>query len=188
METNIPLSMRNYQTRSLSIEVEKAAGEVEEQNEALDFDFDVFAKPGDALSQALTFKIAYRKPLRSMPGNCLSIRCEMLGLFELSETLSEDERNWVIRFNGCTILYGIARGILLNATGTFPDEPVLLPTILFRERVQEINRRKVEARDKKTGKEATPKNKSASKAPGSKVASSKSASRKKSVVKKSGTS
>jgi len=67
---------------------------------------------------------------------------EMFGFFDTSG-VDPDEREYLIRLNGATILYGILRGQVATLSGTFPGGRLLLPTVDMNEVVNRIEARKV---------------------------------------------
>ncbi len=60
----------------------------------------------------------------------------------------------LVRFNGCTILYGILRGQLANITGSFPNRKLLLPTVMMEDVVKDIEREKAQGSQMRTVKTA----------------------------------
>jgi hypothetical protein len=57
--------------------------------------------------------------------------------------------NTLVRVNGVSILYGILRGIIANATGMFPNGKFLLPTVMPQDIVKKIEAEKAAARQAK---------------------------------------
>jgi hypothetical protein len=62
----------------------------------------------------------------------------MLGFFWFPPEVPDDRIPYLIRVNGCTILYGILRGVVASLTGMFPEGPLALPTIMMQEVVRDI--------------------------------------------------
>lgn len=65
---------------------------------------------------------------------------QILGFFAFPKDTVEDNMQYLIRVNGCTILYGILRGIVANVTGTFPEGPLPLPTVMMHDVVNSVER------------------------------------------------
>ena len=65
---------------------------------------------------------------------------------------------YLIRYNGCAILYGILRGMLATMTGTFPEGAIRMPTIMVDEIVKKVEGKNVKPIAKKATKK-TPRKK-----------------------------
>lgn len=67
---------------------------------------------------------------------------EIIGYFSFPEDTPEKNMQELIRYNGCTILYGILRGQIAGITGSFPHDKLVLPTVMMENVVREIETRK----------------------------------------------
>lgn len=118
------------------------------QSESVDidyfFDYDVARHTTDEQSFRLAFRLASRSKTASPVD--YSLDCEIVGFFRFPADSKEDIMQGLVRFNGCTILYGILRGQLANITGSFPHQKMILPTVMMEEVVKDIEREKALAR------------------------------------------
>ena len=78
-------------------------------------------------------------PNRATEGEQRFERVEMTlwGIFDIDPDLSEEIRSSLLSFNTFTILHGIARGMLISATGGCLDGPFILPSVNFVEYMQQ---------------------------------------------------
>ena len=111
------------------------------------------------VGQHQTEKERYRLTLRFMTGPekpepvGYSVAAEIVGFFRFPERTEQSKMDYLVRVNGCTILYGILRGQIANVTGTFPHKKFILPTIMMRDVVLDLEKAKAEeAKKAKPGK------------------------------------
>jgi preprotein translocase subunit SecB len=128
------------------------------------FDYDVARHA----TEKTRFRLAFRVGVKSKTPAPVdySLDCEIVGFFRFPEDSTEESMQRLIRFNGCTILYGILRGQLANITGSFPRQKLILPTVMMEDVVNQIEQEKAQARAakpsgakkaaKKTAKRAKP--------------------------------
>lgn len=96
----------------------------------------------------------------------LVINAEILGFFTFFEdaTLSENDKQYLIRLNGSTILYGMLRGVITSTSGAFPCGHFVLPSVYMQELIPKIEQRKREllkqAQEKKPKRRTVSKSKS----------------------------
>lgn len=116
------------------------------------FDYDVSRHT----TEKNRFRLAFRVGVKSKTPAPVdySLDCEIVGFFRFPEDTTEESMQRLIRFNGCTILYGILRGQLANITGSFPRQKLILPTVMMEDVVNDIEQEKALARQAKlsTGK------------------------------------
>lgn len=121
------------------------------------FDYDVARHT----TEKNRFRLAFRLGAKSKTPTPVdyALDCEIVGFFRFPDDTSEESMQRLIRFNGCTILYGILRGQLANITGSFPRQKLILPTVMMEDVVNDIEREKAQARKAKpsTGKKTTKK-------------------------------
>jgi preprotein translocase subunit SecB len=55
----------------------------------------------------------------------------LVGLFEVSKGVKDDLVDRLVRTNGASVLYGIARELIREQTARGPDGPLILPTASF---------------------------------------------------------
>lgn len=58
-------------------------------------------------------------------------RIELVGIFKVSENISEEKRTFFAEVNGSSILYSTAREILRSTTANGPYPAITLPTLSF---------------------------------------------------------
>lgn len=108
------------------------------------FDYDVYRNSGQKNLFRLVFRFALSSQTPVPVGYALD--SEMVGYFSFPEGTSDEKMQALIRYNGCTILYGILRGQIANIAGSFPHAKLILPTVMMEEVVNEIERQKAQAR------------------------------------------
>lgn len=133
--------------------------EVNELDLNLAFDYSVFRHKNDALRYRLTLHLSSVPQSPDPMG--YQMDCEISGFFRFPEDSTESKRDYLIRVNGCTILYGILRGQFAGITGSFPNRPLLLPTVMMEDVVKEIENKRAASTagkaQKKPAKKATKK-------------------------------
>lgn len=78
-----------------------------------------------------------------------AVQTEIVGLFRFAEGMPQEKMDFLVRLNGCTILYGILRGQIANLTGVFPQRKLVLPTFMMEEVVDGVEKSKAEKQDAK---------------------------------------
>lgn len=118
------------------------------------FDYDVARHSTEKNRFRLAFRLGV-KPKSPTPVD-YTLDCEIVGFFHFAEDTTDEAMQRLIRFNGCTILYGILRGQLANITGSFPRQKLILPTVMMEDVVNQIEQEKAQARkaNSSTGKKA----------------------------------
>jgi preprotein translocase subunit SecB len=82
----------------------------------------------------------------------LKIDTEMFGFFSFPENTPSEDMEYLIRVNGCSILYGILKGQLPLYTASFPEE-FYLPTIIMEDVVEHVeNNRNKATKNKNSAK------------------------------------
>ena len=61
-----------------------------------------------------------------------------VGEFRVPDGLDDGKKDYLVRYNGGMILYGMVRGQVAMATGAFPCGSLLLPTLYWQATVKEI--------------------------------------------------
>ena len=100
------------------------------------------------------------------------VEAHIVGYFSFPASVSEEEREYLIRVNGGTILYGILRGHIASLTGLYPAGPLMLPTVMMHDIVMDIEAtlnndapvKKITSKPKKTAPKAKKKAKKKTKA------------------------
>jgi len=120
---------------------EVAAGA--EHSTGLEFDFnDVMigesievAAVGDT-SEPTTFAVKLRLLIDNKEGKLApyEVDVEVAGFFEVNMSIKPEERAEMADVNGCAVLYGAIRDLVLNLTSRGVNGPMLLPTVNFLDR------------------------------------------------------
>lgn len=69
----------------------------------------------------------------------LDIDSEIAGFFTFPPETEEEEMQYLVRVNGATILYGILRGQVAMASGSFPGGKFLLPAVVMQDVLPQID-------------------------------------------------
>lgn len=108
------------------------------------FDYDVFTSRDDGRQFMLKFRGTFREVDAEEKPVGYQVRSEITGFFKVSDEVPEEHRGGFIRGNGVSILYGILRGELAAATGSFPNGKLNLPTIMPKTIVDMVEKQKEE--------------------------------------------
>ncbi len=60
----------------------------------------------------------------------------LFGIFSFSAETTEEMKSQLARYNSVAILHGIARGVVVSATGSCPGGPFLLPVLNYHEIIE----------------------------------------------------
>ena len=63
-----------------------------------------------------------------------SFRLVMVGFFSAASTVKPEDEERMVKIQGASVLYSMAREIVRAVTGRGPHRPVMLPTVSFYER------------------------------------------------------
>lgn len=120
-------------------------------------DYQVLRNPGDPKQFMLELHCRVRKADLGGRAGC-ELDAKVVGLFDLPESLSEDERQQLIRINGIAILYGYLRGQVGVFSGSFPAGKITLPAIYVPDEIARIEtaRARKHAREAATPRAAKP--------------------------------
>lgn len=146
-----PLQLNSFAITLLHIDWHQGEADVsaEEMVEARrEYDYDIFRSPENDRLYALKFRFK-SVPVPEALGSGYAIDTEIVGFFEFPPSMKEEEVTYLIRMNGCTILYGILRGQLSVFTGAFPGGQYVLPAVYMEDVVKGVENRKAEAKKRK---------------------------------------
>ncbi|MCK5852284.1 hypothetical protein KAH27_04565 [bacterium] len=113
--------------------------ETNEQNYIIKIDYDVARRVNQKNMFRLDFRVII-KPPKSSSG--ISIDSEMSGFFSFPLKTPEDDMQYLIRINGCAILYSLLRGQVAMITGSFPNGKVNIPTVVMQNMIKKKRRTK----------------------------------------------
>jgi hypothetical protein len=114
-------------------------------------DYEVFRDQEDVKLWALKLSVRSIVPAeKSIPGYVID--AQAFGTFSFKDEATEDEKQYLIRVNGATILYGLLRGMLATVSGSFPRGKHVLPSVFMQEIVDKIEKQR-QAKKKKDSSE-----------------------------------
>jgi preprotein translocase subunit SecB len=115
------------------------------------FSYDVGQHQTDKLRYRLKFRVRVGSETPEPVG--YSLASEIVGFFRFPEGVEQSKIDYLVRVNGCTILYGILRGQVATLTGCYPQKKLVLETIMMRDVVDSIEKEKqAEIKKAKPGK------------------------------------
>ena len=100
------------------------------------FDYSVGRHNTDKHRYRLAFSVKAKSDTPEPVGYHLD--SEIVGFFRFPADTEQDKMDYLIRVNGCTILYGILRGQVASLTGAFPQKKLVLPTFMMKEIIEGI--------------------------------------------------
>ncbi len=115
------------------------------------YDYEAFRNNDNPRQFALKFLLS-ASPDASRRAGGYSIESEIVGFFTFPESMPENDMQYLVRVNGCTILYGVLRGQLSAFTGVFPGGQFILPAVDMREVVQQIDLNREAGKEKTAAK------------------------------------
>ena len=62
-----------------------------------------------------------------------SFSVDIIGIFEIHESMPLDRREHFVKVNGSSVLYGAAREVVRSVTGHGPFPPIIIPSASFAE-------------------------------------------------------
>jgi preprotein translocase subunit SecB len=104
------------------------------------FDYQVGQHKTEKNRYRLAFSVSAKSSTPEPIGYLLD--SEIVGFFRFSEGIDQKKADFLIRMNGCAILYGILRGQVANFTGNFPHKKLLLPAIMMKDVVEGVEKQK----------------------------------------------
>ena len=108
------------------------------------FDYDVGRHTTENNRYRLVFRVKAISETPTPVG--YTIECEIVGYFRFPVGTPQENMDFLIRVNGCNILYGIMRGQLAMVTGSFPNRKFVLPTVMMDDVVNGVEKHKAETR------------------------------------------
>jgi preprotein translocase subunit SecB len=105
---------------------------------SFDFDYNVQRNADDSHQFALTFIVRDNAKAKTPAPQVYKFDLRLIGFFRFDDNVEEEKMQWLIRFNGGAILYGILRGMVTNMTAAFPEGPIRMPTIMMDEVVRKV--------------------------------------------------
>jgi len=112
------------------------------------FDYGVGTHKSDPHRYRLTFRFDCHEATEDKTEVGNAVKAEISGFFRFPKSTDKKRMDLLIRLNGVSILYGILRGIVANATGVFPNGKFLLPTLMPQDIVKQVETEKAAASKK----------------------------------------
>ena len=122
------------------------AEEISGQDYIVKVDYDVSRNVDKKNQFRLDLRVRISLPQKS---SGFSIDSEILGFFSFPLKTPEDDMQYLIRINGCTILYSLLRGQVAMLTGSFPHGKFNIPTVVMHDIIKKKRRTKIHVKTKK---------------------------------------
>ena len=127
-----PLDVQKYYIDTLTFRAFDEHDEERDSGGSLAVDFDVHRHVSDPHAFRMVMRInvaAEGYTVEDNPSHGISLT--VVGFFLFAPGTDEEQMQRMIRINGSSILYGIARGIVGQATGASQHGQFVLPTVNF---------------------------------------------------------
>lgn len=121
---------------------------------AFNHDYKIQRNADDPREFALTFIVRDNPATKTPKPQAYKLDLRIIGFFRFDEGVEEKQMQYLIRYNGCAILYGILRGMLATMTGAFPEGTIRMPTIMIDEIVDKVEGRNAKPVAKKATKKS----------------------------------
>lgn len=134
------IHLEDYYLEKVLIERTHSPEEASTDSVTLSFDFDYIVQRNadDPHQFALTFIVRDNAKAKTPHPQVYKFDLRLIGFFRFDDDVEEEKMQWLIRFNGGAILYGILRGMVTNMTAAFPEGPIRMPTIMMDEVVKKV--------------------------------------------------
>lgn len=151
------LRLHSFKMLRLSLSEDPFAQDAQQVRPKLDVDFNIMRNntDPDRFLMILTLSGGSGTETAAARGLCYEVTGG--AEFELPSIVEPEKRGMIIAINGGAILYGLIRGQVAMATGSFPSGSLLLPTIDWKQKVHEIIERKSKQKRSTTAGKDKPK-------------------------------
>ena len=105
---------------------------------AFDYDYTVRRNANNSREFSLTFIVRDDPAAQTAHPQAYKLDLRINGFFRFDEGVEEDKMQWLIRYNGGAILFGILRGMMTSLTAAFPEGPIRMPTMMMDEVVRKV--------------------------------------------------
>jgi len=127
-----PLDIRLYHVDAFVFVAHDDYDLERDTNVALDVDFDVQQNTAEPLTYRLAMRIRVADGGYTAEENSpYGIRLDIVGYFLFAPDTTEEVMTRMINLNGASILYGVARGFVGQATGAGKNGQFVLPAVNF---------------------------------------------------------
>jgi|LSQX01.3.fsa_nt_gb preprotein translocase subunit SecB len=165
------LQLERYRLDDLHVEFNQEwfeAGQPEESLLWYDMDLDVqfYTKSDDENIRLVQLSIAC-KPQQEHAAECRfdRIAVGLVGVFRVAEETSEELRDVLLDLNSVSILHGIARGLIVSATGSCAGGTFILPAVNYQETLSQGALEEEQESEDSAAPEALPSGESENKTP-----------------------
>jgi len=104
------------------------------------FDYNIGQHNTEKNRYRLAFRVGAKSDAPEPVGYHLDT--EIVGFFRFPDGTDQKKMDFLIRMNGCSVLYGILRGQVASLTGSFPQKKLVLPTLMMKEIVEGVEHQK----------------------------------------------
>ena len=134
------LLLKRFRLQRLAIEFNDAwlgsDKRAAEEGYESDADFDLWRSQTKPDSCMVMLRVDCRAPAEAAETRFLHAGITLWGVFATEPSLGETVKHQLSEYNTVAILHGIARGVIVSATGSCPGGPFLLPVINYQEIVE----------------------------------------------------
>lgn len=130
------LNMTEYFIDELFVASNRDYSPAETRVGTIDVDFDIRRNAENPLDFMLSMSIELNKSEESFQVGDYRVILKLTGFFRFNDGVDENAINGMISQNGLSILYGVARGVVSQATATSWHGKVILPSINFIELIK----------------------------------------------------
>jgi preprotein translocase subunit SecB len=131
------LNMTEYFVDEILVAANREYAPAETKSGTIDVDFDVRRSAESLLDFMITMSIELNKSDEAFLVSDYRVILKLTGFFRFDEGIDENIINGMIHQNGLTILYGVARGVVSQATATSWHGKLILPGVNFIELIKE---------------------------------------------------
>lgn len=132
-----PIQLKDLNYIGFKVWARPLAKDEEEPGTSFNFDGVMIGESVDVAEiDPTTFAIKLRIVIENKEGTVApyDIDIEVAGLFEINEIIKLEDRKEMIEVNGCAVIYGAIRDIVLNLTSRSANGPLMMPTVNFLDR------------------------------------------------------
>lgn len=104
---------------------------------ALDMDFDISRNPSKPLEFMISMTVDINRRDEDFQNSDYRVHLKLTGFFSFTDGTTEETISSMIAPNGLSILYGVARGTVANATATSWNGKFVLPAMNLTELIKQ---------------------------------------------------
>lgn len=130
------LNIDNYFVDDLVMKANPKPPNVREKQSVIGVDFDIKSKHGDPLSYAIFMTLSVNGKDEELENAEYRIALRIAGYFHFEKETPKEMIGKLIAPNGLAMLYGVARGVVAQATANGRHGKFVLPSLNFIEIIQ----------------------------------------------------